>query len=315
MLNEGMEISISDKNLRSAIYEAFDGKCFYTGRDVPEIDMTVDHLMPKALGGKNIIENYVLTNRRTNLKKSANIDSDRIDKMLFIVRSAYAPKVYRLLKVKGLKQLKTRKRTLNRDIQVGRNRYITKKIEYQTNPCPYCGTKPKTHAIMGYPGSPEDGWSDYFWIHCCNDACEQNPTTAKYGICEMSPIWYWNKEIFLDRDVEESRADMPDYMKDFEKRMEHFNPPLTFDSNKGDFIRYYLDLFGMPRDAFATVVRAFFPFSKNKLDNAFRFVGYNYGTLDLGGNYKWYKAALDYLHDKDQLSIIKRYVRETRWAD
>jgi len=95
-----MDISISNPKLRDAIYEAFDGKCFYTGRQVPIEEMSIDHVLPKKKGGKDNIYNYVLTDKRTNFKKSANIDENRIDKMLFIIKSAYIPKLKRILKLK-----------------------------------------------------------------------------------------------------------------------------------------------------------------------------------------------------------------------
>ena len=65
------EIIVADPILRKALYSAHDGKCFYTGRLVAFEDMHIDHIIPKAKGGKNCIANYVLTCGAINIRKSA----------------------------------------------------------------------------------------------------------------------------------------------------------------------------------------------------------------------------------------------------
>lgn len=59
-----MKISISDLKLRKAIYEAFEGRCFYTGQPVSFEKMCIDHVVPKSKGGENNIylalKNHVL---------------------------------------------------------------------------------------------------------------------------------------------------------------------------------------------------------------------------------------------------------------
>lgn len=68
------EIIIGDPVLRKALYSVHDGQCFYTGRYVAFEDMHIDHIVPRAKGGKNCIANYVLTcgtiNRRKHAKHS-----------------------------------------------------------------------------------------------------------------------------------------------------------------------------------------------------------------------------------------------------
>ena len=62
-------IPTSDNLLRQAMFIAFDGKCFYTGRDVAFDEMHIDHIRPRSKGGKDCIANYVLCCQEINLKK------------------------------------------------------------------------------------------------------------------------------------------------------------------------------------------------------------------------------------------------------
>lgn len=74
MIGAKTEIGISDYYLRKAMYMAFDGKCFYTGRTILFEDIHIDHILPKKLGGQDCIENYVLCCGYINLKKSDKSD-------------------------------------------------------------------------------------------------------------------------------------------------------------------------------------------------------------------------------------------------
>jgi len=65
------EIIVADPVLRKSLYSAHDGQCFYTGRYVAFEDMHIDHIIPRAKGGKNCIANYVLTCGAINIRKSA----------------------------------------------------------------------------------------------------------------------------------------------------------------------------------------------------------------------------------------------------
>ena len=92
------EISPSNTKLRESIYEAFDGKCFYTGQTVLFDDMHIDHVVPKIQGGRNCISNYVLTSSTLNLKKNGKLNLSMIEPVLYIIKTVYAPKVLKLLK-------------------------------------------------------------------------------------------------------------------------------------------------------------------------------------------------------------------------
>lgn len=85
------EIPLSDINLRKAVYEAHEGKCFYTGRFVLLDNAHVDHIYPKSLGGANCLANYVLTEKVINIKKSDAIESTLIERMQYINVVAFAP--------------------------------------------------------------------------------------------------------------------------------------------------------------------------------------------------------------------------------
>ena len=91
-----MKISISDLKLRKAIYEAFEGRCFYTGQPVSFEKMCIDHVVPKSKGGENDIYNYVLTSQRLNAQKSAKLYRQHVEPVLYIIKAVYAPKVMKI---------------------------------------------------------------------------------------------------------------------------------------------------------------------------------------------------------------------------
>lgn len=82
---------ISD-TLRLAIYEAYQGKCFYTGEPVSYIDFEVDHIIPESLAPEienikkrlgleddfhiNSVENLVPSRPGINLRKNDELFSD-----------------------------------------------------------------------------------------------------------------------------------------------------------------------------------------------------------------------------------------------
>lgn len=79
MVTSKSKIHINDPILRRAMYEVFDGKCFYTGRAIMFNDIHIDHIVPKSIGGEDCIENYVLCSQYINLKKNDRIDGWRIE--------------------------------------------------------------------------------------------------------------------------------------------------------------------------------------------------------------------------------------------
>lgn len=78
--------------LRLAIYEAYKGKCFYTGEPVPYQDYEVDHIIPESLTTDidtikkrlglgddfdiNSVENLVPSRPGVNLRKNGQLFAD-----------------------------------------------------------------------------------------------------------------------------------------------------------------------------------------------------------------------------------------------
>ena len=96
MQKKEMTISISNPLIRDAVYLAYKGKCFFTGRPVAREEMVIDHLIPISKNGKDCFENYVLTFKDLNIGKSNKIDEDRIGRMKFIVELVYAPRAKKI---------------------------------------------------------------------------------------------------------------------------------------------------------------------------------------------------------------------------
>jgi hypothetical protein len=86
-------VPISNKNLRLAMFKAFDGRCFYTGRELTLDNMVIDHVVPKAKGGADRTDNYVLCDSRINSQKTDKYDEALVERMLFIVKTVFEPKV------------------------------------------------------------------------------------------------------------------------------------------------------------------------------------------------------------------------------
>ena len=89
-------IPISNKILRKAIYEAFKGECFYSGRPLTMENMVIDHVFPVSKGGPDNIYNYVLCDSRLNQGKKAKVDEAKINQMLFYLSTSYVYKVKKL---------------------------------------------------------------------------------------------------------------------------------------------------------------------------------------------------------------------------
>lgn len=101
-------MNTTDPDLRVAIYEAFKGKCFWSGRDVRRDAFNVDHVVPVAKGGRDEIENFVLSDPDINNLKNDLIDTYLVERVLYIVHTVYAPRVASvLLRIKEEK-LKTK---------------------------------------------------------------------------------------------------------------------------------------------------------------------------------------------------------------
>ena len=90
-----MKISISNPHVRKAIYRAYKGQCFFTGRPVSEEDMAIDHLIPKSKGGEDSLENFVLTFHDLNSGKSNKLDNE-LERMRWAVKEIYAPRAQKI---------------------------------------------------------------------------------------------------------------------------------------------------------------------------------------------------------------------------
>jgi len=90
-----MKISISNPHVRKAIYRAYKGQCFFTGRPVSEDDMAIDHLIPKSKGGEDTFENLVLTFHDLNFGKSNKLDNE-LERMRWAVKEIYAPRAQKI---------------------------------------------------------------------------------------------------------------------------------------------------------------------------------------------------------------------------
>lgn len=123
-INKNTEIDIKDPYLRRAIYNVFDGKCFYTGRNVSFNEMEIDHIIPKSKGGKNCISNYVLSCDYINNRKKANIHQELIDVSIKVVNALFSDNV-----VNCYNQLKMNDYVLSEHTEI--NDFVNKKkVEY-----------------------------------------------------------------------------------------------------------------------------------------------------------------------------------------
>ena len=91
------DISISNKKLRKAIYEAYKGKCFYSGRPLTLENMRIDHVIPRSKGGPDNIYNYVLCEEEINGIKSAKLDWTTCLPILGIIKINFVAKVIKFL--------------------------------------------------------------------------------------------------------------------------------------------------------------------------------------------------------------------------
>lgn len=85
--------------LRTALFTAWGGKCAYCG-DEPE---HVDHIHPKAKGGRDELENYAPACRRCNRRKSAMEFDDQYAGFMLQLAKRHAPEAKRLMDVSARK--------------------------------------------------------------------------------------------------------------------------------------------------------------------------------------------------------------------
>lgn len=64
-----------ERILRIALYDAYGGRDFYTGERLDFDLMSIDHILPRSLGGPDNIWNFVPTTGITTLEKAAYLQS------------------------------------------------------------------------------------------------------------------------------------------------------------------------------------------------------------------------------------------------
>ena len=93
MINSTSIIPTSDLILRKAMYQAFDEKCFYSGKYLLFEEIHIDHINPKINGGKDCIENYVLCSPYINKHKNDKIDLYFIERITLINKLLFVDNV------------------------------------------------------------------------------------------------------------------------------------------------------------------------------------------------------------------------------
>lgn len=94
------EFYIFERILRIALYEAYEGRDFYTGQPLQFDLMSIDHILPKSLGGPNNVYNYVPTTGEINSKKGSKFNLQNIKDLEYIAEH-FAPRVMAHLRLYG----------------------------------------------------------------------------------------------------------------------------------------------------------------------------------------------------------------------
>ncbi len=105
--------------LRIAVHEAFEGLDYYSGQPLDFLNMSIDHVLPRALGGPDNVYNYAPTNPITNSLKGHKFTFDDLQ-VLEEIKNTYAPRVLALLNSYGAFQ--NRELHLERAIKVNEKR-------------------------------------------------------------------------------------------------------------------------------------------------------------------------------------------------
>jgi hypothetical protein len=90
------EITLSDPDLRQAVFECFSQKCFYTGQVLTIDQMRIDHVIPKSIGGPDNIWNYAPTTHSINSAKTDRFDPEIMTRFLDIIKLAFAGRVFEM---------------------------------------------------------------------------------------------------------------------------------------------------------------------------------------------------------------------------
>lgn len=114
---------VFERILRIALYEAFEGIDFYTGEPLPYEFMSIDHVLPKSLGGPNNVANYVPTTGAVNSKKGNSFDYNNLED-LKMIRDVYYQKVMANLRLYGA--FENREEDLAKAIEASKKKYSYK---------------------------------------------------------------------------------------------------------------------------------------------------------------------------------------------
>lgn len=74
---------------RRAILERDGFRCQYSGRQLPEKDLNLDHIIPRSKGGRSTWDNLVTSDKKINLKKGSKSNEEA---GLVLTRKPFAPK-------------------------------------------------------------------------------------------------------------------------------------------------------------------------------------------------------------------------------
>lgn len=104
LVSKDSYIKTSNLKLRKAMFQAFNGKCFYSGAELD--DFEIDHIVPKSKGGLDCISNYLICRKDLNRSKYNNFDENITNIILNAVNLIYSDKVVKILNSKIKKESK-----------------------------------------------------------------------------------------------------------------------------------------------------------------------------------------------------------------
>ena len=87
-------ISPTNSILRAAMYNVFEGRCFYTDRKLTKNTFSIDHVLPKAHGGLDIVENYAASWTIQNVRAGSAYCPVETKRYLQIIVDYFAPRVH-----------------------------------------------------------------------------------------------------------------------------------------------------------------------------------------------------------------------------
>ena len=91
--SQSIAVDLACPHWRAAFYYGFDGKCFYTGRELSIDNFHLDHIMPRSRGGADELYNLVLSSPAVNSSKGDSVNLVLIERSVNDVKDIYAPKV------------------------------------------------------------------------------------------------------------------------------------------------------------------------------------------------------------------------------